>query len=165
MPAGFPLPEMEMDMDIYERLKQDHEKQRELGETILQTQGASDERKALWHDYKVELEAHASAEEQTFYAELMSHPKASDQTRHSVSEHKDAADIVEELEEMDMSSPGWLTRFKQLKHDIEHHLDEEEDDVFSLSRELISDRKARQLAEAFNQRKPAEVQKEENEAA
>ena len=64
-----------------------------------------------------------------------------------------------------MSSPGWLTRFKQLKHDIEHHLDEEEDDVFSLSRELISDRKARQLAEAFNQRKPAEVQKEENEAA
>ena len=71
-------------MDIYERLKQDHEKQRALGKKILETQGASQARKALWHDYKVELEAHASAEEQTLYAELMVHPEATDQSRHSV---------------------------------------------------------------------------------
>lgn len=152
-------------MDIYERLKQDHEKQRALGKKILETQGASQARKALWHDYKVELEAHASAEEQTLYAELMVHPEATDQSRHSVAEHKDAGDIIEELDEMDMSSPGWLTRFKQLKHDVEHHLDEEEDDVFKLSRKLISSQEAADLAKAFNQRKPAEVSREESEAA
>lgn len=152
-------------MDIYQRLKQDHDKQRELGDKILATQGDSDERKQLWHEYKVELEAHASAEEQTFYAELMSHPDASDQTRHSVNEHKEAADIAEELDDMDMSSPGWLTRFKQLKHDIEHHVDEEEADVFPLSRKLINEAQANKLAEAFNERKPAEVEKEEEEAA
>ena len=33
---------------------------------------------------------------------------------------------MEELNEMDMSSSGWLTRFKTLKHDYHHHMDEED---------------------------------------
>ncbi|GGD06352.1 hemerythrin domain-containing protein [Aquisalinus flavus] len=147
-------------MDIYARLKKDHDTQRALGEKIVETEGDSNERRALWRRYRVELEAHASAEEQTFYAELMSHPEASDQTRHSVSEHKDAADLVEEIEDMDMSSPGWLTKFKQLKHDIEHHVDEEEEDVFDLARKTIDDAKAEALTDRFNERKPAEEEKE-----
>jgi len=147
-------------MDIYKRLKKDHDTQRDLGEKIANTEGDSNERRVLWQRYKVELEAHASAEEQTFYAELMSHPEASDQTRHSVAEHKDAADLVEEIDDMDMSSPGWLTKFKQLRHDIEHHLDEEEEDVFDLARKNIDDETAKELADRFNQRKPAEEEKE-----
>ena len=97
-------------MDIYERLKKDHDKQRELGQKIVETQGDSDDRRELWEAYKVELEAHASAEEQTFYAELMACPEASDQTRHSVSEHKEAADLVEEIDKLDMASPQWLQK-------------------------------------------------------
>ena len=34
---------------------------------------------------------------------------------------------MEELNDADMSSPGWLTRFKTLKHDYEHHMEEEEE--------------------------------------
>lgn len=152
-------------MDIYSRLKKDHDKQRELGARICETHGDSDERKSLWDQYKIELEAHASAEEQTFYAELMSHPEASDQTRHSVAEHKEAADLVEEIDGMDMSSPGWLTKFKQLQHDVEHHVDEEEDDVFPLAQRNIDEAKAVELAREFNRRKPAEVDKEQHDAA
>ncbi|NHK27099.1 hemerythrin domain-containing protein [Parvularcula flava] len=147
-------------MDIYTRLKKDHDTQRDLGEQIANTEGDSNERRVLWQRYKIELEAHASAEEQTFYAELMSHPEASDQTRHSVAEHKDAADLVEEIDDMDMSSPGWLTKFKQLRHDIEHHVDEEEEDVFPLAKKNIDDGRAKELASEFNDRKPAEEEKE-----
>lgn len=147
-------------MDIYTRLKKDHDTQRALGEKIANTEGDSNERLALWQRYKVELEAHASAEEQTFYAELMSHPEASDQTRHSVAEHKDAADLVEEIDDMDLSSPAWLAKFKKLKHDIEHHVDEEEEDVFDLARKNIDEATARDLADRFNERKPAEEDRE-----
>lgn len=151
-------------MDIYSRLKKDHDTQRELGEKISATEGDSEDRRDLWKRYKVELEAHASAEEQTFYAELMSHPEASDKTRHSVSEHKDAADLIEEIDDMDMSSPGWLTRFKKLRHDIEHHVDEEEEEVFVIARKVIDIETANQLAQAFNERKPEEVEQEKNAA-
>lgn len=151
-------------MDIYSRLKRDHDTQRELGKKICATEGDSEERRTLWERYKIELEAHASAEEQTFYAELMSHPDASDKARHSVSEHKDAADLIEEIDDMDMSSPGWLTRFKKLQHGIEHHVDEEEEEVFEVARKVIHIDTANQLAQAFNERKPEEVEREKDAA-
>ena len=60
-----------------------------------------------------------------------------DAARHSVHEHAEMDEILEELREMDMSSPGWLTRFKTLKHDYEHHMEEEEDEVFTRAKKVI----------------------------
>ena len=148
-------------MNIYDRLKKDHEKQRDLCAKLLKTEGDSDERHKLWEMLRVELEAHALAEEQTFYAELMEHPDATEQARHSVAEHKDMADLVEELEKTEMSSGGWLQKFKKLSHDVNHHVDEEEEDVFPLGKKVIGDKRADELASEFNERKPAEVKKEQ----
>lgn len=144
-------------MDIYARLKKDHDKQRDLLDRIAQTEGDSQKRRDLWEDIKVELEAHASAEEQVFYAELMSHADGSDKARHSVAEHKEASDLIEELDDMDMSSPGWLKKLKHLKERIEHHVDEEEKEVFPVSKDLINADKAKALAKDFDKRKPAEI--------
>ena len=151
-------------MDIYERLKKDHDKQRELARQIIETTGDSEERRQLWQQFKIELEAHASAEEQTFYATLMEQPDGSDKARHSVAEHKDAADLVEEIDDMDMSSSGWQRKFSKLKEEVEHHVDEEEEEVFKLARKLISAEEARDLAGRFEERKGAEVDNEKDAA-
>lgn len=140
-------------MDIYTRLEKDHEKQRRLSDQLLETTGDSPERKRLFEALKTEIEAHAAAEEQTFYAELISHADGQEQARHSVAEHKEAADLLEELTDADMASGGWLTKFKTLKHDLEHHMDEEEADVFDLARSLISDEQAKKLAANFEEQK------------
>lgn len=58
---------------------------------------------------------------------------------------------------MDMSSSGWLQKFKKLKEDLDHHMDEEEKEVFSMARKIIDDRQAEQLAQEFNGRKDAEL--------
>ena len=71
-------------MSIYTRLEKDHDKQRDLIEKIKKTQNGSKNRSELWTDLKVELEAHASAEEQAFYSELMRDPDGTDETRHAV---------------------------------------------------------------------------------
>jgi iron-sulfur cluster repair protein YtfE (RIC family) len=149
-----------IDMSIYERLKADHDRQRDLAARIVETAGDSKERRELWQAFKVELEAHASAEEQSFYAGLMQAPAASDQARHSVTEHKEMADLCEEIDEIDMSSGAWLTRFKKLKDDVEHHLDEEEADVFPLARENMSAETEKAIEAYFVERKPAEVERE-----
>ncbi len=146
-------------MDIYIRLTADHEHQRDLFERITDTEGDTRARKNLWRQIKVELEAHASAEEQTFYAELMSRPEGSDKARHSVAEHKEAADLIKELDDIDMSSPAWLKKLKHLKDRVEHHVDEEEKEVFPAAKKLISSSRAASLVQDFNQRKPAEKEK------
>lgn len=100
---------------------------------------------------------HAAAEEETFYAPLMKGEAGQPKGRHSVAEHKELDDIIQELDEMDMSSPGWLTRFKTLRHDYEHHIDEEETEIFPVAKDVIGPDKDGSIGEAFLERKQREM--------
>ncbi len=144
-------------MDIYERLREDHQRQKDLASQIEGTTGDSDERRRLWDELKAEAEAHANAEEQTFYAALFEKPETQEQARHSVSEHEDASELIEELDELDMSSSGWLQKFAKLKHELEHHIEEEQNDVFPMAREVLSDDEATRMADDFDARKHDEL--------
>lgn len=141
---------------IYEEIKRDHDKHRELLAEIENSQGEFEERQALWDRFYYDVKAHAAAEEETFYAKLMENPDGQDDARHSVSEHEEMDEIMEELNSMDISSPGWLNRFATLKHDYEHHMDEEEDEIFSKARQVFDKKQAETFAERFSRRKVAE---------
>ena len=143
--------------DIYTAIKSDHDRHRVLLETISDTSGASDERKAAWDEFYHDVKAHAAAEEETFYSKLISKTWGQDAARHSVHEHQQLDDLMEELNEMDMSSSGWLTKFKTLRHDYEHHVDEEEDEVFSRAKEVIDDSEIKGYGERFLKRKQEEA--------
>ena len=141
---------------IYEAIKQDHQVHRDLLEKIADTQGDSEERRKCWEEFYYDVKSHAAAEEETFYSKLIAKPDGQDDARHSVAEHKELDDIMMELQEMDMSSPGWLTRFKTLKHDYEHHMEEEENEIFEKAREVVSEDESGKIAAQFEERKTAE---------
>jgi hemerythrin superfamily protein len=144
--------------DIYTRLKQDHDQHRKLLEQISQTEGNSPERKQLFNQFKTEVTAHANAEEQTLYAYMLENPDLQDEGRHSVAEHKEIDEILEELAEMDMSSSGWLNRFKTLRHDYEHHIDEEEEEIFPAADKISGPEVEKAMGEKFEHRKADEKQ-------
>ncbi len=144
-------------MDIYQRLEQDHDRQRDLAARLVETSGDSEERRQLWSEFKAEAEAHANAEEQTFYAALIEDPDTQEKARHSVSEHKTASDHIEKLSELDMSSGAWLQTFQTLKEELEHHVEEEENEVFPKARTVISDDEAARMADDFETRKSEEL--------
>ena len=144
-------------MNIYDRLKKDHEKQRELCETLKNTHSGSQNRANLWEELKVELEAHASAEEQVFYSALMKKPEGTEESRHSVHEHQEMTKLITELDAMDQSTDVWEKKFKKLAHDVVHHVDEEEADIFPVARKCIDSERAKDMVAEFNTRKPAEV--------
>ncbi|MBP0482436.1 hemerythrin domain-containing protein [Sagittula salina] len=143
--------------DIYSAIKSDHDRHRELLEAISDTSGASEDRKTAWEEFYRDVKTHAAAEEETFYSKLISKTWGQDSARHSVHEHQQLDDLMEELNEMDMSSPGWLTKFKTLRHDYEHHIDEEEDEVFSRAKEVIPDSEIKGYGERFLKRKEEEA--------
>lgn len=144
---------------IFDRLIEDHNRHRELFAKIAETSGDSEERRTLFEQLRIDVTAHASAEEQSLYAEMMSRPELSDDARHSVAEHKELDDLIGELVEMEMSSPAWLTKFKTLRHDYEHHIDEEEDEMFPTADEELSKAVEAKLGKIFADRKPAEMEK------
>ncbi len=56
-----------------------------------------------------------------------------DAARHSVAEHKELDDFVEQLDEYDMSGPQWIQTARELRERLLHHLDEEETEVFPVA--------------------------------
>ena len=144
-------------MDIYDRLRRDHDRQRDLCARVSETSGDSKARRELWNQLRIEAEAHADAEEQVFYATLMKKPKAQQEARHSVAEHETLSSIARELDEMDMSSPAWLNRFSTFADKLVHHIEEEEREVFPLSRQVMDANRADALADDFADRKREQV--------
>ena len=148
-----------MATDIFDRLKQDHDKHRELIARICKTSDDSGDRQALFDGFKIEVTAHAAAEEETLYATMLAREELRHDAVHSVSEHKEIGDLLEELEKMDMGSPEWLARFKTLRHDYLHHIEEEEQEMFPAAAEGLSEEKVVELRAVFEKRKPAEVER------
>lgn len=141
---------------IYDAIKADHDDHRQLLEKIADTEGDSKARQEAWNRFYRDVKSHAAAEEETFYSKLISETWGQDAARHSVHEHQQLDDLLEELNEKDMSSSGWMTRFKTLRHDYEHHIDEEEDEVFTRAKKVIGEEHNEDFGKRFEERKKEE---------
>lgn len=142
--------------DIYAQIEADHQKHRKLMDQIASTEGASADRKKAWEAFYYDIKSHAAAEEETFYSKLMEKTWGQDAARHSVQEHAELDDLLEELNEMDMASSGWMNKFHKLQHDYTHHMDEEEEEIFARARKVIDAGQADTYGDAFRRRKAKE---------
>ena len=143
---------------IFEELREDHQKQRTLLDLIEKTSGDSDGRRELFARLRTEAIAHAAVEERVFYATLLGERQTRDKAGHSVVEHREAEDMLEELTDVDMSSPAWLPKFRKLAEALRHHMDEEEQEVFQLAGKVLTAAQAKQMAQEFEKEKPAKKQ-------
>ena len=76
-----------------------------------------------------QLAVHATIEEKIFYPEAMS-DKTEDMLREAVEEHLGVKRIIADLMESEPSDPQYISKVTVLKEMIEHHVEEEESDLF-----------------------------------
>lgn len=136
-------------MNIFEALRKDHDVQRELLEKLIATSGDTKERNEIFKKLRTELETHADAEERYFYKPLIDSDLTQDKARHSIAEHHEIDDLIEELEETDYSSSAWLKVAKNLQEKVEHHLSEEEQEVFQMAGKVLSENNKKKLAKEY----------------
>ena len=149
---------------IYETLKQDHDRHRKLLAVIADTEGDSRKRREAWDTFFHEVSAHAAAEEETFYSKLIADEDGQPEARHSVAEHKEIDDLMEELNETDFSSPAWLPKFREMRHRYEHHIEEEEADIFPVAEKVLGEDGNETVGAAFEERKDEELKLVEEKA-
>ncbi|WP_265528736.1 hemerythrin domain-containing protein [Sphingomicrobium marinum] len=147
------------DTTIFTQLEKDHDKHRELLNRIESATDNNDERKQLFESFRTEVTAHAAAEEETLYSTMLAKPELRHDGQHSVAEHHELDELMAEIADLDPSSPEWMEKFKKLKHDYLHHIDEEEQDMFPAAEEGLTKEKEVELAKKFEERKPAEYQR------
>ena len=142
--------------EIFARLKKDHDKHRELLDKLLETSGDSEQRKALFEELTKELKSHAAAEEQALYSTMLRKPPTTGETRHSVAEHHEIEEALNDLAATEMSEGGWLTKFKSFDHRYRHHIDEEEDDHFPDFERHLDEEDMQHMKSVFDRRKQEE---------
>ena len=142
--------------EIFARLKEDHDKHRELLDKLLETSGESEERETLFTELTKELKAHAAAEEQALYSTMLRKPPTTGETRHSVAEHHEIEEALNDLAATDMSEGGWLTKFKSFDHRYRHHIDEEEEEHFPDFEKHLDEEDMQHMEEVFERRKKEE---------
>lgn len=152
------------DARIFADLKADHDRHRTLLARLAETREGNEERRTLFEEFRVEVSAHAAAEEESLYAAMLAKPELRDDARHSVAEHKEIDDLLGELLGLDAASPGWAAAFAEMRHRYLHHIDEEEEEMFPAAAADLPEAEQARIARIFEARKPKELAlAEENE--
>lgn len=139
-------------MDIYNYIKQDHKRVSQLFEDIIISHSKS-ERTHLFDILKKELILHAGSEQSTFYKALKKGVKGKDEAVHAIKEHKDIINRLDELDAISVNQENWLIKLGELKALVEHHVAEEEHEMFRLAKKMISSNQAKQLALDMDEKK------------
>lgn len=138
-------------MNIFEALRESHDRQRQYVDAVLLTSGDTPERKTAYKQLKKELYAHETAEERSFYIPLMAFDNGVDLSRHAIAEHHEMDELLEKLDATEMSSSAWLTTARALGEKVLHHLEEEEQKFFQMAGKLLSDNQKQNLAKKYNE--------------
>jgi hypothetical protein len=134
------LPHGDLDMDAIKLLKADHDKVKKiLAEGESTTERGEKTRTELFATLKEEMAIHERIEEEIFYPALKSHPKARDIVLEGYEEHHVVDEIMGELEATDVTDETWGAKFIVMKENIEHHIEEEEGDMFKKARQVFDD--------------------------
>jgi hypothetical protein len=145
-------------VNIFEALRESHERQRTYAKALIKTSGDTPERVEAYKQLKAELQAHETAEERHFYMPLMEFDNGVDLSRHAIAEHHEMDEMMEELDETEMSSPAWLATAKKLSDKVHHHLKEEEQKFFQMAGKLLDDKQKETLAGQYEKEYQAQLE-------
>ena len=126
-------------MDAFELLKKDHEKVSGIFEKLeTTTERGVKTREELFTQLKQELDIHAQIEEQIFYPALEEAKETHEITLEAFEEHAVVKQLLAELEQLSKDDETWGAKLKVLQENVEHHLEEEEGEMFSGARKVLS---------------------------
>ena len=141
-------------MDAIALLKQDHDKVKELLEKLESTTERGEKtRTELFATIKGEMVVHEIIEEEIFYPELKGHPKAKDIVLEGYEEHHVVDLLMSELEAMDVTDERWGAKALVMKENIEHHIEEEEGEMFETARSVFDEAELNDLGARMAERK------------
>lgn len=121
-------------MDVLTLFKQDHDEVKQLFKKIEQTEG--NEARRLWEQISSELSLHEELEEKLFYPRLRKEETARDLVLESYQEHHVMDVLIDEIGKLKPSDEAWQPKIKVLQENTEHHIEEEEGELFPKVRKI-----------------------------
>ena len=124
-------------MNAFQLLKNDHKIVSGLFDQIESAKGAS--KTQLFARLKSELDVHAHVEEKIFYPALENKQESREITLEAYEEHKVVKDLLSELAAGRAADEEWDAKLKVLRENVDHHVEEEEGELFDKADDVLSD--------------------------
>lgn len=141
-------------MDAFTLLKADHKKVAGLMDKIEDTtERATKTREELFTELKSELDIHAQIEETILYPVLEKAKETHDISLEAYEEHKVVKQLLSELESEPKNAEEWTAKFTVLKENVEHHVEEEEGEMFKKARRVLSEEEIEELGTRLEEAK------------
>ena len=140
-------------MKATELLKKQHREVMKLFKEVEKTE-APRERKRLMTDIASHLKVHTTIEEEIFYPAVkgIGTEKAEEMMLEAVEEHHVVDLVLEELPQVDPAADTFEAKMTVLKELIEHHVEEEQDEIFPMAERKLGKERISELGERLEER-------------
>lgn len=139
---------------IYSTLKKEHKEVKEMFEQILDDKKPS---MIVFNQIMEALQPHMSGEEKYFYPAITKASESKEDEAFIVNEafeeHKWAKAIAAEICRIDENDEMWLPKVKVLSDMIDHHIEEEEGEVFKAAKKAITKEEQEEILRQYQQEK------------
>lgn len=142
-------------MDIYQTLTNDHEELKDTLAELISLKEDDDYRYVLIQQIEDLLVPHSRAEESVLYNTMRAVNADKKLVFHGYQEHLEAETILRSMKVMDKMNFGWKSLALKLQEALEHHIEEEETEIFAEARRAFTREEALAMADAFNELKPS----------
>ncbi len=140
--------------EFFEELKKDHNEVKDILEKLKESSKTAEKtREKLFSQLKEELVPHMKAEESTFYQALMAGKNGKQHALEAKEEHDLTALVCTQLDGMSVKEDVWTAKLKVLKDLVEHHIEEEEEEIFDIAQEEIKPEEFQKIMQNFRKEK------------
>lgn len=137
-------------MEFYKLLHEDHIKVKSLLKDLEDTtEKAERTRDRLIREVEMELTIHSEAEEKFLYPRLQGIGATKDLAYEAIEEHKVVKTLLDELVREPKDTSEWSAKLAVFKENLEHHIEEEEGELFPKAKKVLSKEDAEFIGESI----------------
>jgi iron-sulfur cluster repair protein YtfE (RIC family) len=141
-------------MDVFQILSKDHREVDQLFEQIekTDTRGAK-RRERILQKLREELELHTRIEEKILYPELKKHSGTKELVEEALEGHGEVKQMLQEIGKLSAEDDQWSEMVNELKMAVQHHVSEEQDQMFPAARKELDGSRIKQLGQQIQEMK------------
>jgi hemerythrin-like domain-containing protein len=138
-------------MDILRLIEDEHDEAKSVFRRLSKAEGR--QAAELWSELKQKLILHEELEERLFYPQLKQAPQAYDLVLEGYQEHHVMDVLIEEISLLKPGDEAWQPKIKVLQENTEHHIEEEESELFPKVRKIWDTDERKRLGEQWQAEK------------
>ncbi|RJQ87540.1 MAG: hemerythrin domain-containing protein [Desulfobacteraceae bacterium] len=143
-----------MTHEFFRTLEKDHEEVKDILDQLENTsERAVKKKEDLFMKLKQELMPHMKSEEKHFYSILLDKKTARQEAMQAIEEHHVAEMVLKELDKLSKDADNWTAKLKVFKEIVEHHIEEEEAEIFEAAEDSLDENQLEEVMTAFSEEK------------